>query len=173
MSDSDDTPPPIPSSPPPPSKMEDTGVMRRGRRTSEKFKALQKMLSESKGMYTSPSGSSSPPAPPPNKKPHLDGEEDVHEPPKLSHATKSRPKRNVRPPSRNSLGGKTDKRGSTQEIASASLEVRTEREETSDDEAPVPPPPLPSSAPPEVPSGLDLPVSGNVGNKHTLGEYAT
>lgn len=77
--------------------------------SKEKFRALQTMLSSSSTMYSSevslstdrsPSPPAASPAPPPNG-PHADEEKETSKNgKKLTHVTKDRPRRKVRPPSR-------------------------------------------------------------------------
>lgn len=168
MSYSEESPPPLPASPPPgpPSPMEKPGRKdkKEVRSSSEHFKSLQTMLSGAKGMYTSPSRSGSSPAPPPNKKLLLETALDLDESPKLSHINKGRPKRKVRPPTRVSIdiGTKayTGETGQTNPMLS--LNPTAETGELNEEDAPVPPPPLPTSAPPEVPSEASLLVASLV-----------
>ncbi len=137
----------------------------------EKFRALQKRLSSSNTMYSSPSGvtslsqSESPPseaAPPPNKKPHvMDGGEDrdavflddenvaSSRAKKLTHATKDRPRRrNVRQPSREKLRKCANPERLEQPVQEP--EAITMQEDGSD--SPPSLPPLPATPPPP-PSG--------------------
>lgn len=138
-----DLPPPLPDSPPPPAGDEEPAETGK-----DKFKALQKMLSTSKTMYSSPSTDFSVQVAPPPKKQHMI-DSSTSESPKLTHTTKYRPKRKVRPPSREG------KRSSVKEANQEAGKPDTLLEELLmvDDALPpdLPPPPPPSSAPPDLP----------------------
>ena len=101
-SDEDAPPPPPPSSPPPGGEEKKVTVS-----MSDKFKALQEMLSNVPTMYSPPNSKGQPSdcaAPPPSKWLHreLENEGDRRrvEGSKLKHTTTDRPRRIVRPPSR-------------------------------------------------------------------------
>ena len=108
---------------------------------SEKFRALQKRLSNSDIMYGCSSSSPSETfrAPPP-KRSHLNEEEAVVR--KLTHYTKDRPRRKVRLPSRES------RRESIEHKEPLTRDSLEEVEEVTD--ILPPPPPPPESAPPEL-----------------------
>ena len=133
-------PPPPPSSPPPGGSEESATASR-----SEKFKALQGILSSAPTMYSPPSESNRA-APPPSKRVHMEtqGEDDPrsYESPKLKHTTKDRPKRKVRPPSRKVRSERYAEPPSTEE-----------EEEEAPPDLPPPPPPL-SDLPSEPLEGL-------------------
>ncbi len=153
MSDSEDPPPPLPASPPPP-PMEDSDLTPPPpkRRTSEKILVLQKILRDNGGlgMYNSPGDAGG--APPPSATASLDATDSSWEPPKLSHITKSRPKRKVRPPSRNSSLVRDDSVAmeTTGHISAVEEEESgpTFNEEL---DPPLPPMSAPPGPPPELP----------------------
>ena len=141
--------PPLPSSPPP--RDEDASMDEIDALSgSEKFKAVQRKLSNSSLMYSSApttprSPSGSPPAPPP-KRQHVDDEKMASENAKrLTHATRDRPRRKVRLPSREM------RRESLETPVSSPLPKDIEEEEEEGLDLPPPPPP-PDSTPPDVPS---------------------
>ena len=143
----------------------------------EKFRALQKRLSSSSTMYSSPSGVASlsrsedspPAAPPPSKKSHVGagderptgGDKDsvfVEEEKvassrakKLTHATKDRPRRKVRQPSREKLRSQASVERLESPMQPVEKPGEISMEEMGSD---VPPsfPPLPTTPPPP-PSG--------------------
>ena len=143
MATDSDLPPPLPDSPPPPAGDEEQAEPGRG-----KFKALQKMLSSSKTMYSSPGVDFSIQAAPPPKKQHV-SDTAVEESSTLTHITRDRPKRKVRPPSQK---GKGTSSKDTSKEPDSKLEVSV-IEEMEYDTLPsdLPPPPPPSSAPPGLP----------------------
>lgn len=146
MDSDEDAPPPPPPSSPPPGGEEGTVTETK----SEKFKALQSMLSGVPTMYSPRSSSES--APPPSKKPHREkengdnaGEEDTS---KLKHATRERPRRKVRPPSR-----KERSKGPTSGAEPEGLQQQDTGGVAEEEELPpdLPPPPPPAS---ELPSEI-------------------
>lgn len=138
-------PPPLPDSPPPPAFDEEPAETGK-----EKFKALQKMLSSSKTMYSSPGLDFSVQAAPPPKKQHMsDSTAAEIETQALTHATKDRPKRKVRPPTRE---GKLSSMKSTDQEVPVSDAMPEETPMEEDTLPPdLPPPPPPSSIPPDLP----------------------
>ena len=144
----------------------------------EKFRALQKRLSSSSTMYSSPvslsSGSESPPpaAPPPYKKPHVvedfsitseEGSDSVFveeekeassRAKKLTHATKDRPKRKVRQPSRGKIREEVSN-GSFEEHPVEFAEEPQPDDVTMQESGLGPPPSLPPmpDTPPPPPTG--------------------
>ena len=145
-SDEDAPPPPPPSSPPPGGEEEKAPVS-----SSEKFKALQSMLSGVPTMYSPPKDqASSEPAPPPSKSAHTeqenDGDSPFKESPQLKHTTKDRPRRKVRPPSRKGRSGGRDD-SEAKQLPHEVEEVALPEEAPPD--LPPPPPPL-SDLPTEI-----------------------
>ena len=121
----------------------------------EKFKALQRRISSSTSMYSPAAGTvrslaDSPPAPPP-KRTHTADDEKIASlnAKKLNHATKDRPRRKVRLPSRENL-----RRGSSEQLQDPPLRPplpnSTSMEEDEEDVPgvlpPLPPPPLTDTA---------------------------
>ena len=151
-SDEDAPPPPPPSSPPPGGEPEEKATVSR----SDKFKALQGILSSVPTMYSSPRPPGDRAAPPPSKRPHkeLANDEDSinEESPKLKHTTKDRPKRKVRPPSRKDKSG----RGAGEPKSEDQLEDTTLTEEMPPD---LPPPPPPLS---DLPSETSGKINGHI-----------
>lgn len=146
----------------------------------EKFKALQRRISSSTSMYsptaeTVRSPADSPPAPPPKRTHTTDDEETALNAKKLTHATKDRPRRKVRLPSRENL-----RRVGSGQLQDPPLRPplpnNTAMEEDEDVPGvlpPLPPPPLtdpanqlaevPSTPPPPPPPGK-LCMSDKQGN---------
>ena len=149
-SDEDAPPPPPPSCPPPGGEEEKVPVS-----SSEKFKALQSMLSGVPTMY-SPSKDSEP-APPPSKRAHTEPEDErdsqLEESPQLKHTTKDRPRRKVRPPSRKGRSGGRDDFIEAKQLPHDEILVE---EVALPEEAPpdLPPPPPPLSDLPTEISGI-------------------
>ena len=147
-SDEDAPPPPPPSSPPPGGEEEKAPAP-----SSEKIKALQSMLSGVPTMYSPPA--SSEPAPPPSKRAHTvqenGGDSPLSESPQLKHATKGRPKRKVRPPSRKGRSG--ERCDSEAKRIPHEAEAIALPEEEGPPDLPPPPPPL-SDLPTEIPGKL-------------------
>ncbi len=143
------------ATPPPPSGGEDTDLDEIDSLTGkEKFKALQKMLSSSGSMYSpsavaASSTSESPPAPPP-KRTRVDDEKIAAK--KLTHATKDRPRRKVRLPSREKL-----RRDSVEQL-DPPLRPPLPNNTAMEDEEGLPPLPPPPAAPKEP--GTTPPFSG-------------
>ena len=164
-SDEDAPPPPPPSSPPPDGEEEKAPVS-----SSEKFKALQSMLSSVPTMYSPPKDqASNEPAPPPSKRAHTehenDGDSALKESPQLKHTTKGRPRRKVRPPSRKGRSGGPDE---TKHMP-GEVEAATLTEEAPPD-LPPPPPPL-SDLPTEISGELTLYLEhGKKKKKNRLGD---
>lgn len=145
MDSDEDAPPPPPPSSPPPGGEEGTATKSK----SEKFKALQSMLSSAPTMYSPSSNDGS--APPPSKRAHTEHEngEDLRkdDSPKLKHATRDRPRRKVRPPSRKGRSVVVAN-GVEGEQQGLDMGDSTLKEELPPD---LPPPPPPTS---ELPSEL-------------------
>ena len=148
-SDEDAPPPPPPSSPPP---GEEESVPKS---TSDKFKALQSMLSSASTMYTPLKDKPSiEPAPPPSKRAHIRQDSSRDSPAddssQLTHATKDRPRRKVRPPSRK---GRLEGQGEVNHLLQETEEATLTAEALPD--LPPPPPPF-SELPTEITSGISM-----------------
>ena len=150
-SDEDAPPPPPPSSLPPGGELEEENAPAS---SSEKFKALQNMLSSVPTMYSPPKDQAScEPAPPPSKRAHTEEENNGDSPleasPQLKHTTKDRPRRKVRPPSRK---GRSEGRNESAETK------QLQQDEMLPEEAPpdLPPPPPPLSDLPTEISGKKI-----------------
>lgn len=145
-SDEDAPPPPPPSSLPPGGEEEKAPSS-----SSEKFKALQSMLSSVPTMYSLPKDQTScEPAPPPSKRvQENDGDSPLEASPQLKHTTRDRPRRKVRPPSRK---GRSEGRNDSIETKQLPHEIQ---DKTMPEEAPpdLPPPPPPLSDLPTEISG--------------------
>lgn len=146
-SDEDAPPPPPPSSPPPGGEDENAAISK-----SEKFKALQGMLSSMPTMYSSPKDQQSErAAPPPSKKAHKELENEsnslAEDSPRLKHTTKERPRRKVRPPSRKSKSARVANEPKQPHELDESMTI-----DVVPPNLPPPPPPL-SDLPPEM-SGM-------------------
>ena len=159
------TPPPPPDGAPPPEDGDDSLEVIDNLSGREKFKALQKKLSTSNTMYSSSVSSQSAmspsppqtasPAPPP-KRPHVDEEKEASKnAKKLVHATKDRPRRKVRLPSREMRRESLDKLEPPARPPLPS-EGGSDDEEEGVLDLPPPPPP-PDSAPPPPPDSAPPP----------------
>ena len=148
-----DSPPPLPGSPPP--SEEDPPEDRvSSRAPSEKFRALQKMISSSPTMYSAKKPDYSVGAPP-TKRQHREQLDAYEEPaagesPKLTHRTLDRPKRKSRAPSRGKLRERVLQ--SQPDDPTAGAEVSTASDTEAESAPPGLPPPVPDSTPPEIPT---------------------